>query len=130
MKTLPHQVHLRELVATAEPVVASLKTADVIELTQRFASYNDALPDAAKLGMSRLTAFEEHAVEAFELAGIDYLVKPVERGQIDRAVRRARKILWQRYRLDDGSPESAPASEPRTQPESASATRSPGRSSG
>jgi len=46
------------------------------------------------------TAFEEHAVEAFELAGIDYLVKPVERSQISRALRRARKVLWQRRRSD------------------------------
>jgi len=45
------------------------------------------------------TAFEEHAVEAFELAGIDYLVKPVERSQVDRALRRARKVLWQRHRV-------------------------------
>jgi two-component system LytT family response regulator len=49
------------------------------------------------------TAFEEHAVEAFELAGIDYLVKPVERSQIDRALRRARKILWQRHRGEPGA---------------------------
>ena len=49
------------------------------------------------------TAFEEHAVEAFELAGIDYLVKPVERSQIDRALRRARKVLWQRHRVEPGA---------------------------
>ena len=49
------------------------------------------------------TAFEEHAVEAFELAGIDYLMKPVERAQIDRALRRARKILWQRHRGEPGA---------------------------
>lgn len=49
------------------------------------------------------TAFEEHAVEAFALAGIDYLVKPVEREQIDRALRRARKILWQRHRGEPGA---------------------------
>jgi len=49
------------------------------------------------------TAFEEHAVEAFELAGIDYLVKPVERSQVDRALRRARKVLWQRHRVGPGT---------------------------
>lgn len=50
------------------------------------------------------TAFEEHAVEAFELEGIDYLVKPVERSQMGRALRRARKALWQRHR---GEPDAA-----------------------
>jgi two-component system LytT family response regulator len=59
------------------------------------------------------TAFEEHAVEAFELAGIDYLVKPVERSQIDRALRRARKILWQRHRSEPGAAADDAASSPR-----------------
>jgi len=44
----------------AEPTTAKLKSGDVLELAKRFATFNDALPDAAKLGMSRLTAFEEH----------------------------------------------------------------------
>lgn len=67
------------------------------------------------------TAFEEHAVEAFELAGIDYLVKPVERAQIDRALRRARKILWQRHRGEPGAVAPAAPSSPRDggQPEAA-----------
>ena len=69
------------------------------------------------------TAFEEHAVEAFELAGIDYLVKPVERAQIDRALRRARKILWQRHRGELGAvvPDAPPSSRDTDEPE---ATRS------
>lgn len=44
----------------AEPTIAKLKSGDVLELAKRFAKFNDALPDAAKFGMSRLTAFEEH----------------------------------------------------------------------
>jgi len=44
----------------AERSAAKLKTVDVQGLTKRFATFNDALPDAAKLGMSKLTAFEEH----------------------------------------------------------------------
>ena len=46
----------------AETPTAKLKAADERELAKRFAKFNDALPDAAKLGMSRLTAFEEHAL--------------------------------------------------------------------
>ena len=47
----------------AEPLTVELKAADVLELAKRFAKFNDALPQAAKLGMSKLTAFEEHIQE-------------------------------------------------------------------
>jgi two-component system, LytTR family, response regulator len=40
------------------------------------------------------TAYEEHAVEAFALEGTDYLLKPVERDTLARALRRVRKVLW------------------------------------
>lgn len=44
------------------------------------------------------TAHEEHAIEAFELEGTDYLVKPVEEDQLDRALRRVRRDVWHRDR--------------------------------
>lgn len=40
------------------------------------------------------TAYEEHAVEAFALEGTDYLLKPVERDTLARALRRVRKAIW------------------------------------
>jgi len=45
------------------------------------------------------TAYEEHAVEAFELEGTDYLVKPVDKSALARALKRVRRSLWQRGRL-------------------------------
>jgi two-component system, LytTR family, response regulator len=42
------------------------------------------------------TAYEEHAVEAFDLEGTDYLLKPVEVERLARALRRVRKELWAR----------------------------------
>jgi DNA-binding LytR/AlgR family response regulator len=47
------------------------------------------------------TAYEEHAVEAFKLEGTDYLIKPIDREQLNRALRRARKTL-RGNRGDDG----------------------------
>lgn len=44
------------------------------------------------------TAYEDHAVEAFELEGTDYLVKPVEKASLARAMQRLRRGLWQRGR--------------------------------
>ena len=40
-----------------------------------------------------VTAFEEHAVRAFELEAIDYLVKPVRRKRLERALERARSAM-------------------------------------
>ena len=52
------------------------------------------------------TAFEEHAVEAFALEGTDYLLKPVERDTLARALRRVRKVVWH------GAPGPAPTPPP------------------
>jgi len=40
-----------------------------------------------------VTAFDQHAVEAFEAGAIDYLLKPVSEGRLRTAVERARKLL-------------------------------------
>jgi DNA-binding LytR/AlgR family response regulator len=38
-----------------------------------------------------VTAHEQHAVEAFEVGAVDYLLKPVRRERLERAVEKARK---------------------------------------
>jgi two-component system, LytTR family, response regulator LytT len=40
-----------------------------------------------------VTAFDQHAIEAFEVNAVDYLLKPVEAGRLEQAVQRARKRL-------------------------------------
>jgi len=40
-----------------------------------------------------VTAFDEHAIQAFEAGAIDYLLKPVNETRLLRAVERARSIL-------------------------------------
>ncbi len=47
------------------------------------------------------TAYEEHAVEAFELEGTDYLVKPVDKSALARALQRVRRGLWHRGRISE-----------------------------
>lgn len=39
------------------------------------------------------TAFDHHAVEAFELAAVDYLVKPFDDERFEQAFRRARRLV-------------------------------------
>lgn len=40
------------------------------------------------------TAHEGHAVQAFALEGLDYLLKPIEPATLDRALKRVRKRVW------------------------------------
>jgi two-component system LytT family response regulator/two-component system response regulator LytT len=37
-----------------------------------------------------VTAFDQHAIEAFEVNAVDYLLKPIERARLEKAVERAR----------------------------------------
>lgn len=39
------------------------------------------------------TAFDEYAVEAFEVNAVDYLLKPFDKGRVAKAVHRAKKML-------------------------------------
>jgi two-component system, LytTR family, response regulator LytT len=38
-----------------------------------------------------VTAFDRHAVEAFDVNAVDYLLKPVEAARLDQAIQRARR---------------------------------------
>ena len=40
-----------------------------------------------------VTAFDRHAIEAFEVNAVDYLLKPVEPGRLEVALERARKRI-------------------------------------
>lgn len=40
-----------------------------------------------------VTAFDQHAIEAFEAGAVDYLLKPVSEQRLRRSVERARKVL-------------------------------------
>jgi len=40
-----------------------------------------------------VTAFDQHAIEAFEVNAVDYLLKPVEGARLEQAVARARRRL-------------------------------------
>jgi two-component system response regulator LytT len=38
-----------------------------------------------------VTAYDQHAIEAFEVNAVDYLLKPVEAGRLEQALQRARR---------------------------------------
>jgi two-component system, LytTR family, response regulator LytT len=43
-----------------------------------------------------VTAYEQHAVEAFRLEALDYLLKPVERGRLGESIERARRVIQEK----------------------------------
>ena len=44
-----------------------------------------------------VTAFDQHAIEAFEVNAVDYLLKPVDQGRLEKALERARRrIVFER----------------------------------
>jgi len=53
-----------------------------------------------------ITAFDQFAVAAFEVAAVDYLMKPADAGRLVRAIDRARAFLSQRDA--SGEPHAAP----------------------
>jgi two-component system LytT family response regulator/two-component system response regulator LytT len=58
------------------------------EVARRLLSYGPDTP-----AMVFVTAFDQHAIEAFEVNAVDYLLKPVEAPRLDQALHRARRRL-------------------------------------
>ncbi|MEO5558405.1 MAG: LytTR family transcriptional regulator DNA-binding domain-containing protein [Dokdonella sp.] len=52
-----------------------------------------ALPEAKRPATVYVTAFSEHALAAFDVCAIDYLLKPIDQDRFDVAVRRLRERL-------------------------------------
>src|SRR5262252_2046085 len=51
-----------------------------------------------------VTAYDQHAIEAFEVNAVDYLLKPVDASRLQLAVDRARKRIESDRPLDGGRP--------------------------
>jgi DNA-binding LytR/AlgR family response regulator len=47
------------------------------------------------------TAYDEHALRAFELAALDYVVKPFDERRLARTMERARRVLAERASLEE-----------------------------
>ena len=48
-----------------------------------------------------VTAYDQHAIEAFEVNAVDYLLKPVDPGRLGLAVQRAQRRVTQHQPLND-----------------------------
>ena len=61
---------------------------DGFEVARRLLNREDESP-----ALVFVTAFDHHAIEAFEVNAVDYLLKPVEVGRLEQALQRARRRL-------------------------------------
>jgi len=51
-----------------------------------------------------VTGYERHAIEAFDVGAVDYLLKPVRRERLERAIEKARRQLKATSPAEAGSP--------------------------
>ena len=95
------------LIGTAVDGASALRLAEA--LTPDLLLLDIAMPGLDGLGVARslekagarsavifVTAFDHFAIDAFDVAAVDYLLKPVEQSRLERAVARVRAQLEQR----------------------------------
>lgn len=71
----------------------------------------DDAPDGPTAHIVFVTAFDRHAIEAFEVNAVDYLLKPVDPARLEIALDRARRRLASdRPERDSGPPATLPGS--------------------
>lgn len=92
-------VELVDCVADADAVLAALaeEAVDVLVLDIQMPGLTGLelhalLPQPAPYVIFA-TAFPEHAVDAFDLGAVDYVLKPIEAGRLGRAIERARRTV-------------------------------------
>src|SRR5580704_17971469 len=60
-----------------------------------------------------VTAYEQHAVEAFRLEAMDYLLKPVDKSRLAATIDRARRTIQERKLPEAAAPAKTPTATPR-----------------
>lgn len=61
-----------------------------------------------------MTAFDQHAIQAFEAGAVDYLLKPVQDARLEKAVERARSLRHKPLEIANQAATIAAAIEPPT----------------
>jgi len=56
------------------------------------------------------TAYDQYAIEAFQLEALDYVLKPIDRDRLNQAIARAQRVIAERARVADAAPLALPLS--------------------
>ena len=72
------------------------------EVARRLLEHEDEAP-----ALVFVTAFDQHAIQAFEVNAVDYLLKPVDSGRLEQALQRARR----RVDAERSGPSAAPTND-------------------
>ncbi len=93
--TADNGLEAEELIQKLEPELVFLDIhmpgIDGVGLVQRLRARDVDLPQFVFV-----TAYEQHAIEAFRLEALDYLLKPVERGRLAESIERARRVVQEK----------------------------------
>ena len=74
------------------------------------------LPAGALPVIIIVTAYNQHAIEAFEAGAIDYLLKPVQQSRLEKAVERARSLQGNKRELAEIAAKLSEAASPPNMP--------------
>src|SRR5439155_1005449 len=90
LEPLPNAIHALEVIRAEQPEILLLDIA--MPVVDGFAMLERLEPESTPPAVIFVTAYDAHAVRAFETAAVDFLVKPVAddrlRQSLERAVRR------------------------------------------
>ncbi len=81
---------------------------DGIGVVRKLREQSDDLPQ-----FIFVTAYEQHAVEAFRLEAMDYLLKPVDKNRLAETIERARRNIQEKKAPPEVAPAKTPAATPR-----------------
>jgi DNA-binding LytR/AlgR family response regulator len=109
-----HVESIREVQLAGEAANGSEALARILDLRPDVVLLDLQMPEMDGLGVVRslrgertpliifVTAYERHAIEAFDVGAVDYVLKPVRRERLEKAIEKARRQLQAASPAADG----------------------------
>jgi DNA-binding LytR/AlgR family response regulator len=98
LKTLDPEIHVLKCIDSVEDSVAFLESGQELDLIFMDIQLSDGISfeifnrTEVKPPVIFTTAYDEYAIKAFQVNSIDYLLKPIEEEDLERALQKFRKL--------------------------------------